>query len=184
MELKEIASISGKSGLFKVLKPSKAGVILESIDEKKQKMVAGVHHKVSILEEISVYVNTSEGSIPLQEVFERIFKEFEDDPGLDSSSTPDEFKAFFKHILPEYEESKVYVSDMKKIINWYSIVLREAPEIIKEAPKKEKEEKADKEKSKKSEEKKEAKTSEPGKSTTSSTDSKEKSKPLKNKKKK
>lgn len=181
MELKEIASISGKGGLFKVLKPSKAGVILESIDEKKQKLVAGVHHKVSILEEISVYVNTSEGSIPLQEVFKKIFKEFEDDPGVDSSSTPDEFKAFFKHILPEYDEKKVYVSDMKKIINWYSIVLREAPEIIKESPKKEK---ADKEKDKKSDEAKVDKAGGPGKSKASSTDSKGKSKPVKSKSKK
>ena len=141
MELKDIASISGKGGLFKVLKPSKAGVILESLDDKKQKLIAGVHHKVSILDEISVYVHTGEGSIALIEVFKRIFKEFEVDPGVDSSSSPDEFKSFFKHILPEYDESKVYASDMKKIVNWYNILLRETPEIIKGSPEKKKDQK-------------------------------------------
>jgi len=131
MELKDIAAVSGKGGLFKVLKPSKAGVILESIDDKKQKLVAGLHHKVSVLDEISIYTHTSEGSIPLLEVFQKVFTEFDEDPGVDSSSPPDELKAFFKHILPDYDESKVYTSDMKKIVNWYRIVYREAPEILK-----------------------------------------------------
>ena len=132
MELKDIAAVSGKGGLFKVLKPSKAGVILESLDDKKQKLVAGVHHKVSILDEISIYTNTSEGSTPLKDVFQHIYKEFDDDPGVESSSPPDELKAFFKHILPDYDESKVYVSDMKKLVNWYGIIYKEVPEILKE----------------------------------------------------
>lgn len=134
MELKDIAAVSGKGGLFKVLKPSKAGVILESMDDKKQKLVAGLHHKVSVLDEISIYTHTSEGSIPLLEVFQKIFTEFDEDPGVDSSSPPDELKAFFKHILPDYDESKVYTSDMKKIVNWYRIVFKEAPEILKSKP--------------------------------------------------
>ena len=130
MELKDIAAVSGKGGLFKVLKPSKAGVILESLDNKKQKLVAGVHHKVSILDEISIYTHTSEGSTPLIEVFRKIFSEFNDDPGVDSSSSPDELKAFFKYILSDYDESKVYTSDMKKIVNWYQLLYKEAPEIL------------------------------------------------------
>jgi hypothetical protein len=152
MELKDIAAVSGKGGLFKVLKPSKAGVILESMDDKKQKLVAGLHHKVSVLDEISIYTHTGEGSIPLLEVFQRVFTEFDMDPGVDSSSPPDELKAFFKHILPDYDESKVYTSDMKKIVNWYRIVCKEAPEILKSKP--ETEVKGDKEDKKKEEKKK------------------------------
>ena len=124
MELKDIAAVSGKGGLFKILKPSKAGVILESLDEKKQKMVAGVHHKVSVLDEISIYTHTSEGSTPLKEVFEKIYGEFDDDPDVDTSSS-DELKSFFKHILPDYDENKVYISDMKKIVNWYLILYKD-----------------------------------------------------------
>ena len=122
MELKDIAAVSGKGGLFKVLKPSKAGVILESLDNKNQKLVAGVHHKVSILDEISIYTHTSEGSTPLVEVFKKIYKEFDDDPGVDSSASPDELKAFLKYILPDYDESKVYASDMKKVLSWYNLL--------------------------------------------------------------
>jgi hypothetical protein len=137
MELKDIAAVSGKGGLFKVLKPSKAGVILESLDDKKQKLVAGVHHKVSILDEISIYTHTSEGSTPLLEVFHKIFSEFDADPGVDSSSSPDELKSFFKYILSDYDESKVYASDMKKILNWYKVLYKEAPEILKSSPEEE-----------------------------------------------
>ena len=143
MELKDIASVSGKGGLFKVLKPSKAGVILESLDDQKKKMVAGVHHKVSILDEISIYTHTSEGSTPLKEVFQKIYKEFGEDPDVDTGS-PEELKAFFKHILPDYDESKVYTSDMKKIVSWYLIIYKVAPEILTESEEKEGEE--DKEK--------------------------------------
>lgn len=149
MELKDIAAISGKSGLFKVLKPSKTGVILESLDQKKLKMVAGVHHKVSLLDEISIYTNTSEGSAPLLNVLQKIFSEFEDDPGVDPTSSPDELRAFLKYILPDYDENKVYASDIKKVISWYNILLKEAPEILKEKQ----EETAEKEKDEKDEKK-------------------------------
>ena len=144
MELKDIASVSGKGGLFKVLKPSKAGVILESMDDKKQKIVAGIHHKVSVLDEISIYTNTGDGSTPLKDVFQIIYREFDEDPGVDSTSSSDELKAFFKHILPEYDENKVYTSDMKKIVNWYSIIFVQASEILKEDSKAEKKEKKEK----------------------------------------
>jgi len=129
MELKDLASVSGKGGLFKVLKPSKSGVILETTDGTNKKMVAGLHHKVSILDEISIYTKTSEGSVPLKEVFQTIYKEFGADPDVDISSA-DELKSFLKHILPDYDESKVYVSDIKKVVNWYTIVHQIAPEIL------------------------------------------------------
>ena len=61
LKFDEIAAVSGKSGLFKVLKPSKPGVILESLDEKKSKLIVGADARVSILSEISIYTHTSEG---------------------------------------------------------------------------------------------------------------------------
>ncbi len=137
MELKDLASVSGKGGLFKVLKPSKSGIILEATDGTNKKMVAGLHRKVSILDEISIYTNTSEGSVPLKKVFQIIYKEFGEDPDVDISSG-EELKSFLKHILPNYDETKVYVSDIKKVVNWYAIVYRLAPEILKPEPEEEK----------------------------------------------
>ena len=101
MEFKDVASVSGKGGLYKILKPTRSGVILESLDEKKSRMVTGLDARVSVLDEISIYTNTKDGSVPLKDVLKKIFKEFADDPGIDSKSSPEELKAFLKHILPE-----------------------------------------------------------------------------------
>ncbi|HSI75556.1 MAG TPA: DUF5606 domain-containing protein [Lunatimonas sp.] len=134
MEFKEIATVSGKPGLFKVLKPSRSGVILESMDAKKGKLIVGANQRVSLLSEISIYTLTEEGASPLLEVLKTIEKEFEGDTGL-ADADNDEYKAFLKHVLPEYDEDRVYVSDIKKLINWYHVIRKEAPEVLtEEAP--------------------------------------------------
>jgi hypothetical protein len=130
MELKDIASISGKGGLFKVVSPTKSGVILESLDEAKSKLVASSNQRISILSEISIYTTTKEGSTPLLEVFQKIKKEFDNDPGVDAESDGSELKAFLKSVLPEFDESRVYVSDIKKLVKWYTILLKQAPEVF------------------------------------------------------
>jgi hypothetical protein len=139
-DLTEIASISGKGGLFRIIKPGRVGVILESMDEKKIKIATNPNHKVSILADISIYTNTDDGSIPLEEVLRKINKEFGDDPGLDGKSTPDELMSFIEYIVPEYDESRVYPSDIKKLVNWYKILLKEAPDFFVEEKKTQKKE--------------------------------------------
>ena len=71
MTLADIASISGKGGLFKVVAPTKSGVILESLDDAKTKLVATTSHKLSLLHEISIYTTTKEGTVPLEEVLKK-----------------------------------------------------------------------------------------------------------------
>lgn len=143
MDFKEIATVSGKPGLFKVLKPTRTGVILESMDEKKAKLVAGISHRVSILGDISIYTLTEEGAEPLQQVMQKVEAEFEGDLGLDSNPDDAELRAFMKHILPEVDETRVYVSDIKKLISWYKIIRKFAPEVLQ--PSEEEEESAEKE---------------------------------------
>lgn len=128
MNFGEIAAVAGKGGLFKVLKPSKAGVILESLDDKKSKLVVGADARVSILSEISIYTHTQEGSTPLIEVMRKIHEEFEGDTGLDKNSDGDELKSFLKHILPDYDEDRVYVSDIKKLVTWYNLLAKIDPD--------------------------------------------------------
>ncbi len=132
MTLADIATISGKGGLFKVLAPTKSGVILESLDEAKTRMVATTNHKLSLLNEISIYTTTKEGTAPLQDVLRKIHAEYGDDTGVDGNSDGSELKAFLKSILPEFDESRVYVSDMKKLVKWYEVIRVHAPEILKE----------------------------------------------------
>lgn len=130
MTLSEIASVSGKGGLFKVVAPTKSGVILESLDEKKTKLIATTHHRVSLLHEISIYTTTEEGTIPLAEVLKKMYAEYSNDLGIDPNSDSSELKAFLKSILPEYDEDRVYVSDIKKLVKWYGVLLQYVPSIL------------------------------------------------------
>jgi hypothetical protein len=130
MDFKDIAAVSGKGGLFKVVKPTKTGVILESLDESKAKVVTNMSQKVSVLAEISVYSTGEQETVALNEVFLKIKEEFDDDPGVDKNSDPDELKSFLAHILPDYDRDRVYVSDIKKVITWYQIIYQFAPELL------------------------------------------------------
>ncbi|AEL25576.1 DUF5606 family protein [Cyclobacterium marinum] len=131
MEFKDIATVAGKPGLYKVLKPSRSGVILESLDEKKGKLVVGAAQRVSLLSEISIYTLTEEGASPLQDIMVKIEKEFQGDTGLEGADK-EEYQAFMKHILPEFDEDRVYASDVKKLINWYHIIRTQCPEVLDE----------------------------------------------------
>jgi hypothetical protein len=142
MTLTEIATITGKGGLYRVVAPTKSGVILESLDDAKTKMVATTSHRLSLLNEISIYTTTKEGTAPLAEVLKKINNEFGDDAGVDSNSDANELKSFLKSILPDYDESRVYVSDIKKLVKWYEIILKHAPEVITDKQEKDAEEKA------------------------------------------
>jgi hypothetical protein len=138
MQLSEIASVSGKGSLFKVLAPTKAGVILESLDEAKTKLVASASNRISLLHEISIYTTTKEGTVPLEEVLKKINKEFGNDLGVDANSDAGELKAFMKSVVPQFDESRVYTSDLKKLVKWYSVLQKFAPEIFEEKKEEEK----------------------------------------------
>lgn len=130
MNLKDIASVTGKGGLYQIMKPSRTGVILESLDNEKKKVVAHAHDRVSVLDEISIYTTDAEGNVPLQTIFNTMHKEFGDDLGIDSKSSKAEIMSFLKHVLPNYDENQVYPSDVKKLVSWYNILLKEAPEVL------------------------------------------------------
>jgi hypothetical protein len=107
MTLEKIATVSGKGGLFKVVAPTKSGVILEAMDDTHAKMIATTNHRLSLLNEISIYTTTKEGTVALEDVLRKIDKDFADDLGVDSNSDASELKAFLKSILPEYDEDRV-----------------------------------------------------------------------------
>ena len=168
MTLSEIATISGKGGLFRVLAPTKSGVILESLDEAKSKIVATASHRLSLLNEISIYTTTKEGTVGLEDVLKKIHTDFSDDLGVDMNSDASELKAFMKAVLPEYDEDRVYISDIKKLVKWYGSILNVAPELFtpsteEETPSEEKSPEEDTNSKEKSEENKTAKKKKEGK---------------------
>jgi hypothetical protein len=131
MDLKEIASISGKSGLFRVLKPTRAGVILESLDEQRTRSVAGPQSRVSLLKEISIYTTDAEGSVPLEEVLRKIHAKYGDQAlPVDNKADTDTLGDFMAEVLPEYDRDRVYPSDMKKLVLWYSLLVNHLPEFF------------------------------------------------------
>ena len=130
MELREVAAVSGRSGLFKIVKPTKTGVILETIEASPKRIVAGASEKVSILNEISIYTTDSEGSLALEKVFQAIKKNFPSTISVTGKSTPEELKAFLLKVLPNFDQERVYTSDIKKLATWYTILNEFQPEIF------------------------------------------------------
>lgn len=131
MDLREVASISGKSGLFKILKPTRNGVILESLDEHKTKLIASSSSKVSILKEISMYTTGKVANTPLDQILISVKEKYPKGIELDSKvASNDELKSFLKGVLPDFDEEKIYPSDIKKLINWYNVLLKFAPEVF------------------------------------------------------
>ena len=115
--LKGILSVSGHSGLFKLVAESKNNIIVESLDTNKRIPVYSTA-KVSSLEDIAIF--TENEDMPLKEVFKTI-SEFENGGAAISVKSADkDLKAYFQKVLPEYDKARVYVSDIKKVILWYN----------------------------------------------------------------
>ena len=129
MTLKDIASVAGKPGLYKVLKPSRTGVLLESIDDKKSKMIANAQQRVSILKEVSIYANNADGSVPLKDVFLTIQEKFGEKIDVNIGDNK-ALLGFIAQIVPDYDKDKVYPSDIKKLINWYHILVQHCPDVF------------------------------------------------------
>ncbi len=120
MSLEKVLSISGKPGLFKLITQTRGGFVAESLIDKKRLSI-GVQNNVSVLSEIAIYTLTEE--VPLKEVFKKI-KEKEN--GAETSVKPkeskDKLEEYFFGVLPDYDEDRVYASDIKKVLQWYNLL--------------------------------------------------------------
>ena len=121
MDLSKILSLAGKNGLFKVVSQAKNAVIVESLIDGKRFPAFG-NEKISSLEEISVF--TTGDDIALKEVFKAFHLKLEGKPAIDSKSDNSTLKKFFLEMVPEFDQERVYVSDIKKMISWYNMLLK------------------------------------------------------------
>ncbi len=117
--LKEILSISGKPGLQKLISNSSNAIIVESLIDGKR-FPAYSNSKIIALEDISIYTEAED--LPLKEVFKRIYTKENGQPTLSHKEPTEKILAYFEEIVPEYDKDRVYVSDMKKIIQWYNLL--------------------------------------------------------------
>jgi len=115
--LKGILSISGQSGLFKMVAESKNNIIVESLETLKRMPVHSTS-KVSALEDIAIF--TENGDVPLKDIFKAISDKESGGSAISPKSSGNELKAYFEKIVPEYDKDRVYISDIKKVLLWYN----------------------------------------------------------------
>lgn len=120
MDLKEIMSVSGQSGLFRFISQGRNGIIVESFSDKKRSFI-NASSKVSSLEDIAIF--TSDEEVPLKQILKSIFEHENGGPAPDPKSSPDELKSYMEKILPTYDHERVYISDIKKLVTWYNTLL-------------------------------------------------------------
>lgn len=120
MSLDKILSISGKPGLYKIVAQTRAGFVAESLIDNKKVSVT-MQSNVSVLSEIAIYTLTEE--LPLREVFKKIQEKENGQPtSISHKDTKEVLEEYFFNVLPDYDEDRVYPSDIKKVVQWYNLL--------------------------------------------------------------
>lgn len=121
--LKDILAISGRPGLYKLISQSKNMWIVESLNSQKRRFPVPAHQKVSSLADIAIY--TDESDVPLSDVLEAIKEKEKGQKTILNikRATGEEFRGYLAEVLPNFDRDKVYVSDIKKVLSWYNILI-------------------------------------------------------------
>jgi hypothetical protein len=119
MSFQKILAISGKPGLYELKVQTRSGFVAEALLDGK-KITVGLRSNVSLLSEIAVFTYTDE--IKLIDIFKSIATKENGEATISHKETDDKLKSYFREILPEYDEDRVYTSDIKKIFNWYNLL--------------------------------------------------------------
>jgi hypothetical protein len=117
IQLKDIMAISGKGGLYKFIAQARNGIVVESLEDKKRH-VAPATARVSSLVDIAIF--TVDEEVALADIFFKIHELSEGKETLSHKVSAAELKSFFEELVPEYDEGRVYVSDIKKVFQWYN----------------------------------------------------------------
>ncbi|MEL0643526.1 DUF5606 domain-containing protein [Olleya sp. Ti.3.14] len=120
MALDKVLAIAGKPGLYKLVTQTRGGFIAESLIDNRR-MSVGIQQNVSILSEIAIYTLTEE--VPLKDVLSKIKdKENGAQTSISHKDSKDKLEEYFFEVLPDYDEDRVYPSDIKKVIQWYNML--------------------------------------------------------------
>ena len=121
MSLEKIVAVTGKPGLFEIISQSKGGLIVESLIDKKRLPINAMHN-VSVLNDIAIY--TYEEEVPLRSVLKTIADKHENKEAISHKESNANLTSFFSEILPDYDEERVYTSNIKKVIQWYNLLAK------------------------------------------------------------
>ncbi|AOW19222.1 DUF5606 family protein [Urechidicola croceus] len=121
MSLEKIISITGKPGLYEIIAQSKGGIIVESLIDKKRTPISATHN-VSVLDNIAIY--TYEEEMPLKLIFKTIFEKEEGKECISHKESANKLTAYFSEVLPNYDDERVYASNIKKVLQWYNLLVQ------------------------------------------------------------
>lgn len=121
MEFNKIIAVTGKSGLYQVISQSKNAIIAEAIEDKK-KIAINAAQNVSLLENIAIY--TYEEDLPLLDVFKKISKKADGKNILSHKESANKLTTFFAGVVPNYDVERVYTSNIKKVVQWYNLLIK------------------------------------------------------------
>ena len=120
MELKDIVAINGKQGLFEIKAKSKSGIIVESLIDAKKFPVPATHN-ISALNEIAIY--TYDEEVPLRIVLKAISEKENGNESINPKESSKLLISYFREILPNFDEERVYASNIKKMLQWYNLLV-------------------------------------------------------------
>ncbi len=121
MEYREIVAVTGLGGLYQLLTTKSDGAIVRSVADKTTKFISARQHNVTPLESIEVF--TTGENVRLQEVFKKMLDNAGTITPADPKTTDDKgIKSYFKSIFPEFDDDRIYVSDMKKMLKWFELL--------------------------------------------------------------
>ena len=121
MEFNKIIAVTGKPGLFEILSQTKTGVIVKSMLDGKRFPITSTHN-VSLLENIAIY--TYETEVPLAEVFKAMAEKTEGKEAISHKESGKKLESFFAEVLPDYDDERVYTSNIKKVIQWFNLLVK------------------------------------------------------------
>ena len=120
MEYRQVVAITGLGGLFQLVGTKKDGALVKSLIDDSVKFISARVHQLTPLESIEIY--TYGENVRLHEVFEAMKENDEEVANLNAKKDIKAIKAYFKSVLPTYDEDRVYVSDIKKVLKWYELL--------------------------------------------------------------
>jgi hypothetical protein len=122
MSLEKILSIAGKPGLYELKTQTRSGFLAESLLDGK-KISVSARQNVSLLSEIAIYTLTEE--VPLRVVFTKIQEKENGGEAISHKASKDELEEYFFAVMPDYDEDRVYPSDIKKVVQWYNLLQKQ-----------------------------------------------------------
>lgn len=120
MNLKDILAVSGMPGLFKMVDSRGNGLLVQDIDGGKTKFFSMRKHQFTPMETVAIY--TMSDTIELSVIFERMMDQKDENPPASVKESQEKIEDYFASIVPDYDEDRVYISDMKKVIKWYNML--------------------------------------------------------------